>query len=219
MNPSREQVLFTGAFAVLAGVVGGAYLLGAIPFGLVVGRAFRGIDIREHGSRNLGATNAGRVLGPGWGVLVFALDFLKGLVPVLVAGALFGRGSLVPLAAAAAAVLGHVFPVWLGFRGGKGAAAGLGACFALAPLAAGVALGVFAATLALSRYVSLGSILAALALPPAFWLTEPERARENGGAVLLTLALLSLLVIVRHRSNIARLVHGTENRFGSRRTG
>jgi glycerol-3-phosphate acyltransferase PlsY len=152
-------------------------------------------------------------------VLVFALDFLKGLLPVLLAGALFGRDSLVPLVAAAAAVLGHVFPVWLGFRGGKGAAAGLGAAFGLAPPAAGVALGVFAATLALTRYVSLGSMLAAVALPLAFWLTEPDRARANGGAVLWTLALLSVLVIVRHRSNLGRLARGTENRLGGRRAG
>jgi glycerol-3-phosphate acyltransferase PlsY len=190
----------------------GAYLVGGIPFGLLLGRALRGVDIRQLGSRNLGATNAFRVLGPRIGVAVFALDALKGLLPVLAARRLApgGDAETAALAAGVAAILGHVFPVYLGFRGGKGVATSAGVLAALAPLATAVAFGVWVATVAATRYVSLGSILAAITLPATI-LAREGRAAPRGvtGAALAA----AVLVIVRHRANLGRLLAGTEPRF------
>lgn len=216
-----------------------AYLAGSIPFGLLLGFA-RGVDIRQHGSKNIGATNAGRVLGKKWGLLAFALDFFKGLLPVVIAGFALGCISMgsdaVPTIAAnswwwigvaAAAVLGHVFPVWLKFKGGKGVATGFGAMLGLFPFVtypAGVALVVWIVTVKLTRYVSVASIAAALVLPLAvagfaaagLTTTGETIAERLGGSVpfLLTTALMGILVIWRHRANVARLRAGTENKVG-----
>lgn len=188
--------------AVLFGL--GAYLVGAVPFGLVLGRALGGVDIRQHGSRNLGATNAFRVLGPRIGLAVLALDALKGALPVLLAP------PPVAVVAGVAAIVGHVFPVYLGFRGGKGVATSAGVLAALAPVPTAVAFGVWAAVVAATRYVSLGSVLAAVALPVA--------VAVHGGPAGLTAAAsgAAALVIVRHRANLGRLLRGTEPRFGAR---
>ena len=216
-----------------------AFAAGSIPFGLLMGR-LKGIDIREHGSRNIGATNVGRVLGRNWGLACFALDFLKGALPVIVAaawlvpgwpagaGTMLGDPSPATLAAlaqwwpltAVAAVLGHVLSPWVGFRGGKGVATSFGALCAMWPLLTLpvlVAFAVWVVAVATTRYVSLGSILAAAVLPPALIAHLALNATLPPFAPLLvgTFAL-SVLVVWKHRANISRLLAGTESRIGAR---
>ncbi len=194
-----------------------AYLLGAVPFGFLLGK-LKGMDIRQYGSGNIGATNLTRLAGREWGVLCFALDFGKGAGAVLAAILLFDKGtghSLIPVLAAAAAVAGHVWPVWLGFKGGKGVATALGAILILAPWAfvgAGV---VWIIVFCLTRYVSLASIVAAVVLPLSYfvtarWLMEPGGAEPVPAGLLTALALF---IIWRHRENIQRLASGKEHRF------
>jgi glycerol-3-phosphate acyltransferase PlsY len=195
------------ALAILA-----SYLLGSIPFALLAAKV-RGVDLRKHGSGNLGATNAIRVLGPGLGVPVLLADVAKGLVSVTVLPSLSGGASWgLPLACGAAAIVGHVASVFLRFRGGKGVAAAAGAFLGLAPAALGVAALVFVVVLLATRYVSLASILAAAALPVALWRSG---ARPEIIAVGVALAAL---VLLRHRANLARLAAGREARvsFGRR---
>ena len=208
----------------IVAAAGTAYLAGSIPFGLIVGRLARGVDIREHGSGNLGATNAMRVLGRGLGGAVFALDFAKGFAPAFAAphvAAAVGEGEVgtawAPLAAGLGAVLGHVFPIYLKFRGGKGVATSAGVFAALAPIATLAAFAVFAATVLATRFVSLGSVLAALALPAALVLTEGGALRERL-PVTAAAAAVALVVVVRHRGNLARLLAGTERRLGTPKT-
>ena len=192
-----------------------AYLLGSLPWALWVGQLVRGIDVREHGSRNLGATNVYRLLGPGLGLTVFALDMAKGAAAVLAArglgGAAFPGGAEgAGLAGAVAAVLGHVFPAFAGFRGGRGVATAAGAMLAVAPRASGLALGVFALTLALSRRVSVGSVSAALAFIVFLWLLAPGRHGAGASATALVGSAVALLVVVRHVPNLRRLARGEE---------
>jgi glycerol-3-phosphate acyltransferase PlsY len=191
-----------------------AYFLGSIPFALLVAKA-RGVDLRAHGSGNLGATNAIRVLGPFLGVPVLLADVLKGFLAASVLPPVFGLAGLdvLALACGAAAILGHVFSVFLRFRGGKGVATACGVFVALAPAATGVALGVFGVVLLASRYVSLASIAAALALPSVLFATNAPPALRIAGVAV------SALVIARHRSNLSRLLAGTESRvrFGAAR--
>lgn len=199
-----------------------AYSCGSLPFGYWAGR-LKGIDIRKHGSGNIGATNVIRVLGKGTGVPVFALDMLKGLVPVAFAewwmkrcGAEENAASLVAVCCAAAAVLGHMFTFWLGFKGGKGVATSAGALLGLAPLSLAFGFIAWIVVFGLTRYVALASIAAAVALPVAMALLMIARGTLNW--VLLGLGIvMGVLVIVRHRSNIARLLKGTENRFGAKK--
>jgi glycerol-3-phosphate acyltransferase PlsY len=181
-----------------------AYLLGSIPFAYLAGRT-RGVDIRTVGSKNVGATNVFRELGRGIGITVMALDIAKGLIAVLVADGL--TSSPWPLVAAAAAILGHVFPVWLGFKGGKGVAVAGGAVIGLAPLPALIVVVIWLVVVGITRYVSLGSILAAAAFPflvVAFGAPWPT---------VVFAFLAAVMVIARHRSNIERLRHGTERRL------
>ncbi len=192
-----------------------AYLLGAVPFGLIVARA-RGVDIRAAGSRNIGATNVFRCVGKPWGILTFALDFLKGfagaaLVPALVTGFTHGEGGhdALGLAGGVAAVAGHTWPVFAGFKGGKGVATGAGMLVAIAPAAVGVAFCAWVAVFVASRYVSLASVAAAATLAALVWL--PRFCHHPPTSIALT--ILAAVVIVRHRSNIARLAEGTESRF------
>jgi glycerol-3-phosphate acyltransferase PlsY len=216
-----------------------AFAAGSIPFGLLMGR-LKGIDIREHGSRNIGATNVGRVLGRNWGLTCFALDFLKGAVPVVVAAewlipewpsgarAMLNDAPAETLAAlsswwpltAVAAVLGHVLSPWVGFRGGKGVATSFGALCAMWPLLTLPVLAAFAVWLvavAVTRYVSLGSILAAAVLPPALIAHLAMNATLAPYApLLLGTFALSVLVVWKHRANIGRLLAGTESRIGTR---
>ena len=199
-----------------------AYVAGATPFGYMAGK-LKGVDIRAHGSGNIGATNVIRILGKGIGIPVFILDALKGLVPVCLAGwwfrqspALAGSAPLAEVLAALGAVLGHSFTFWLGFRGGKGVATTAGAMLGLSPI---VLLGGIAVWLLLfltTRYVSLASMAAGLALCAGTAAQGHFTGHLNVPLLSLT-AIIALLVIWRHRSNIQRLLAGTENKAGSRK--
>ncbi|HEX6739266.1 MAG TPA: glycerol-3-phosphate 1-O-acyltransferase PlsY [Vicinamibacteria bacterium] len=183
-----------------------AYLLGSIPFSYLVARA-RGVDVRKVGSGNVGATNVMRSAGRAAGLLAFLLDFAKGSAAVLLARTVAPQGSL-PAWSAVAAVLGHMFPVWLRFRGGKGVATGVGAFLPLVPLAAAAAFLIFGLVLAATRYVSLGSIAGAVTLALLAFLLGP------GPAVARAAAGLALLIVWKHRGNLQRISHGTESRLG-----
>jgi glycerol-3-phosphate acyltransferase PlsY len=201
-----------------------AYLLGSIPFGYLLVRIFRGEDIRQTGSGNIGATNVARSGAKGLGIATLALDALKGAIAVGLAAFLAaskfnfcGNPSpwfcVAPLrlmaSAALAAVLGHVFPVWLRFKGGKGVATALGVFCVLFPKAILVALAIFILVVAITRYVSLGSILGAIAFPvAAYFMQNPDWLS------LLLASGVSLIIILKHHQNISRLLSGTENRFG-----
>jgi glycerol-3-phosphate acyltransferase PlsY len=191
-----------------------AYALGSIPAAYLAGK-WKGIDLRKHGSGNLGATNVFRVLGPRIGVAVFAFDMLKGAVPVLflwryVDPALM-PGVIVQILCGVAAIAGHVRPVWLGFgKGGKGVATAGGVFLALAPVETGLALAAFALTLLASGYVSLGSMIAAVLLPVLLFI------RDGVSPLFIVCSLIALFVFWTHRANIQRLRQGTENRFGKR---
>jgi glycerol-3-phosphate acyltransferase PlsY len=212
-------VLF-GLFT-LALLIAGSYLIGAIPFGYLVARA-RGVDILKMGSGNIGATNVSRVLGRGFGIPVFLLDFAKGAVPVWVAGriavnfpadSILAWGRLGEVSAGLAAFLGHLYPVYLKFRGGKGVATGAGVVAELVPHAALAGLTAWVATMAAIRYVSVSSIVAAIVLVIAHLLGTS--APFAGGQWLVSVFCLvaAILVIARHRANIARLREGSEHRI------
>ncbi len=200
-----------------------SYMLGSVSFALFVAK-YRGIDLKAQGSGNLGATNAGRVLGRPVGIAIFILDCLKGFVPafwfpriVIERGVIDWSLTSLGLLFGASAMIGHVFPFYLGFRGGKGVATGAGVFLALAPLAALSALGIWTITLIASRYVSLASILAAAALPVAILLLGAgERTSREGRLLPLAAAAVAALVIFGHRDNIRRIFQGTERRIGSR---
>jgi glycerol-3-phosphate acyltransferase PlsY len=192
----------------------GSYLVGAIPTGYLAGRLFRGIDLREHGSKNLGATNVYRTLGWRYAVPVGLFDIAKGAVPVLVLAPQASEAQLFALACGIAAILGHVFSVFVRFRGGKGVATAAGVMLGLTPLALGVALLGWLLVVALSGYVSLASIAAAAMFPVAVYLLE----RPDRPEVLWLDALVAAAIIWLHRANIRRLLNGTESRFGRRAT-
>jgi acyl phosphate:glycerol-3-phosphate acyltransferase len=201
-----------------------AYLLGSVPFGLIVARLFKGIDIRQHGSKNIGATNVARVCGRPWGVLVFALDFLKGVLPAtLWGGSRVFQGwagdlvELAPLLAGLGSILGHVFPAWLGFRGGRGVATAAGVFVVLTPLPAGIALATWALLAVLFRYVSLASVVAAVALLAAQLLLD-DKALAARLPITIFVAAIVTLVILRHVPNLRRLAAGTESKIGAKRT-
>ena len=195
------------------------YFLGSVPFGLLAAR-LKGMDIRQHGSGNIGATNVWRVCGWRYGLPVFVLDVLKGVAAVWLARWLAvkfsGDGAWCGIVAALACIIGHSFPVWLGFKGGKGVATSLGVFLGLMPVPSLVALALWGIIFKISGYVSLASIVAALALP-ATAITMQLLQRGHGWPVSGFAVLIGLLVIVRHRSNIARLRAGTENRFGRKK--
>jgi acyl-phosphate glycerol 3-phosphate acyltransferase len=196
----------------------GAYLIGAIPFGYLVAR-WRGVDIFKAGSGNIGATNIGRVLGRRFGILVFLLDFAKGALPVLAATALTKRLDLdvpadaLPVGAGLAAFLGHLFPVYIRFRGGKGVATGAGVVAMLLPVPTLGAILVWVAVLCATRTVSLASLSAAVALCALrLWLTAEVGPFAAPQRILTSFCLLAVgLVFLRHHANIARLLHGNEN--------
>lgn len=201
--------------AIYIGLAVVAYLLGSIPFGLILVRLVRGEDVRLTGSGNIGATNVARSGGAKLGIATLVLDALKGYLAVLIAsvashriaGVDFGLAASV---AALCAILGHVFPVWLKFRGGKGVATAVGAFVGLAPRAILVVLAVFVVIVLISRYVSLGSIVASAVFPLlAFFLYR----RESSPADLAMMLGASLLIILKHKANIRRLLDGTENRL------
>ena len=186
-----------------------SYLLGALPTSYVVGRVFRGIDLRQHGSGNLGATNLFRILGWKYAVPVALVDIAKGAVPVALLAPLASGSTYFALAAGLAAVLGHAFSPFVGFKGGKGVATAAGAMLALTPLAVAVLIVIWAAIVFATGYVSLGSIVAALLLPVLVWLLHPA----SRGLVPFD-ALVALGIVWLHRANVRRLLAGTEHRFG-----
>lgn len=183
----------------------GAYLLGSIPTGLLLGKLY-GIDVREAGSGNIGATNLYRTVGRKVGVWTLAGDCLKGFLPVMLAWKL---GMTEPLQAwvGLAAFCGHVFSIFLLFKGGKGVATALGVYLALAPLAVAGALGVFIVLVAIWRYISLGSIVAAAVMPLIIWFLP------HSIELLIATALISSIVIIKHHTNISRLLAGNESKF------
>ena len=198
-----------------------AYLLGSIPFGYLLVRFFRKQDVRACGSGNIGATNVARSGGKGLGILTLALDLAKGLAAVLIARHfapfLPAHPSAIPstlaVAAGVLAVIGHVFPAWLGFRGGKGVATALGVFLGIAPWAALASLTVFILLVLTTRLVSLASIAGAALIPLFALLTVPDRDPIFVGGLMF----IALLVILKHRANIVRLLHGQESRFGSKK--
>jgi glycerol-3-phosphate acyltransferase PlsY len=198
-------------------VVALAYLLGSIPFGYLLVRMSVGGDVRETGSGGTGATNVTRRAGKGVGVLTLLFDLLKGAAAVLVARALLGAGEGAEwwvCAAAAAAVIGHVFPVWLKFHGGKGVATGLGVFLVLAPIATLCAALIFVVVVWLWRYVSLGSMVSALMLPPAVWTLSALGVSDRAATPLLLLSILgAALIVLMHRANVGRLLRGEESKL------
>lgn len=189
-----------------------SYLLGAVPTSYLAGRLGRGIDLREHGSRNLGATNLYRVLGWRYAVPVGLFDIVKGAIPVLAFAPWASPAELFGLACGVTAVVGHVYSVFVRFRGGKGVATAAGVMLALTPAALGVAALVWAVLVFVTGYVSVGSIAAAAAFPVAVYLLERLERPE----ILWIDVAVAAGIIWLHRANIRRLLNGTENRFGRR---
>jgi acyl phosphate:glycerol-3-phosphate acyltransferase len=184
------------------------YLAGSVPFAFLLARR-RGVDVRVAGSGNVGAANVMRTTGMGRAVAVMALDVAKGAAAVLAVQLAAGGASLAALTGAAA-IVGHIYPVWLRFHGGKGVAVAAGVFSVLTPMATGVAASLFLVTVWLTRYVSLGSIAATVALPPvAWWSGAPP-------AVVIAAAVSGVLILFRHRANLGRLRAGTERKMGVR---
>ena len=185
-----------------------SYLLGSIPFGYLLVRIFRGRDVRETGSGNIGATNVART-SPMLGAATLLLDALKGLAAVALAGHLHSEApALFAAAAALFSILGHMFPVWLGWRGGKGVATALGSFLCVAPKSVLVMVAIFLVIVAATRYISLGSIVAAACFPFLVFFVEHHSLPST-----LPVALACALVVIRHHENISRLTQGTERRF------
>ena len=193
-----------GFFSLILG-----YLLGSIPSGWLAGRWLKGIDLREIGSGSTGATNVLRQVGKGPALIVFLIDVGKGAAAVLIARAL-GLGDWIQVLAGLTALAGHIWPVWLGFKGGKAVATGLGMFLGLAWPVGLASFGVFLAVFSLSRYVSLASVLAAISLPLLM------AAGTDSNANLLVALVAMLLVLWRHRSNIQRLINGTEPKLSQK---
>jgi len=203
--PAQARAALNAILAILA-----SYLLGATPTSYIAGKLGRGIDLREHGSRNLGATNVYRILGWKYAIPVALFDIAKGAVPVL----LFSHPAWLAVAVGAAAVLGHMFSPYVSFKGGKGVATAAGMFLALAPVAVLIAIPIWAISLWLTGYVSLSSIIAVLSVPLSVALLQP-----NSPYVLWASVALVALIVFAHRRNISRLIAGTESRFRTRPSG
>ena len=198
-------------------LVVGAYLLGSVSFSVVVVKVMQGLDVRTVGSGNAGATNVMRAAGKKAGVAVLALDVIKGMTAVVVPRALDAPPAVVG-SAAVAVVLGHVFPVFFGFRGGKGVATSAGALGTLAPAALAAGIGVFILVVLWKRYVSLGSMVTAVLFPLLVGLGARRGWPEDGGPwLVLASAAIALLIVIKHRNNLRRLRQGTEPRLGDPR--
>ncbi len=210
--PAQARPALNAVLAILA-----AYLLGATPTSYIAGKLGRGIDLREHGSKNLGATNVYRILGWKYAIPVALFDIAKGAIPVLFfprwAGAGFAHPWL-PVVLGGAAVLGHMFSPYVSFKGGKGVATAAGMFLALAPVAVLIAIVVWVICLWLSGYVSLSSIIAVLTVPVSIALLQPHSPYVFWASIALV-----ALIIFAHRRNISRLLAGTENRFRTRPSG
>lgn len=197
-----------------------AYLLGSIPSAVWIGRKYHGMDLREFGSKNAGATNTFRVLGKRTGIIVLLLDIAKGVLASMISYVLFSMyfddtSSLYSLQilGAVACVLGHVFPVFAGFKGGKGVATSLGLYIGINPIVSMVVLGIFLVVFVLSHYVSLGSLCAAFALPFISYLGFHQKEES----LILLNCTLTVIVFIAHRKNIVRLMNGAENKMNLKR--
>lgn len=218
---SRMEIFMSNTIEAVFMILG-AYMLGSIPWGFIIGRIY-GVDVRTVGSKNIGATNVTRTVGKIPGKICFVLDFLKGGLPVLAAqkvadaGAWEGYAEWVVIIVMLATIIGHIFPVFLQFKGGKGVSTAAGAIMALAPMPLIVALVVWVVVFFISRYVSLASITAAAVLPVVAWafaMANIGKPVAQSKWTLIFLTVVAVLAIVRHHSNIRRLLNGTESRFG-----
>lgn len=207
-------------FEIIAIGIFGAYLLGSLPSSVWVGQAYYGIDVRDFGSGNAGATNTFRVLGPKAGILVMAMDVFKGLTAVTLATVFMQLGFfaesqliLFKLVFGISAVLGHIFPIYIGFKGGKGVATLLGMVLGINPLVAAICVAVFMIVLLITRYVSLSSIIATIAFPVTLLLTN---IKPNDEILVIFGLVFSVAVIFTHKKNILRILNGTENKANFR---
>ncbi len=208
-------------------IIGLSYVIGSIPTATIISKKFFGFDIRTKGSGNMGSTNAFRVLGWKWGLTVQILDMLKGILAIVIVANLIGTGidlgkhtwfediTLVRLIAGISAVAGHIWSCFVGFKGGKGMNTAAGMLIAIAPIDVSIAVGIFLIAIFFSGYVSLGSILGALALPSsiAFRYNILHDSIPGYNIILIFSGVLSIILIYAHRKNVVRLIHGTENRF------
>lgn len=185
-----------------------SYLIGAIPFGFLIGKS-RGIDVRTVGSKNIGATNVYRTVGPKWGFLAFFCDFLKGLAPAMLCIGEYGRGDLA-VCVGLAAVVGHTLTCFMKFKGGKGVATAFGMLVALCPIPVLIAFGLFVVIVWLSHYISLGSCFAAAFMGGVIWLDWPS---ESVLSLKIVMSVLAIFIIAKHKSNIKRLIDGTESKI------
>jgi glycerol-3-phosphate acyltransferase PlsY len=197
-------------------VVAAAYLLGAVPFGLIIARLYGVKDIRAEGSGNIGATNVWRIAGPKAAIWVYILDIGKGVLAVLLAQ--ISTQTLMPrdlflIICALAAILGHIFPVYLGFKGGKGVNTGLGVMLMLLPVETLICLVLFIVVVAISKYISLGSIIASVCLPSIVLVERLVLHHDIDSLYFILTALIMAIVVYTHRKNIQRIAAGTENRF------
>lgn len=197
-------------------MVAGAYLLGSIPFSFILGKVLKGIDLREYGSRNVGATNALRVLGWKTGLLALILDMLKGYGAILIARSLAPQSNILLISVGFAAILGHIFTIFLRFKGGKGVATSAGVFAALMPVSFIVALLSFLIITVITRYVSLGSLVAAVMLLIMQTLITLQDGFYNAEYLILVI-IVALFIIIKHIPNINRLIDGTENKVSFRR--
>lgn len=201
-------------YALVALAMLASYALGSVPTGLWLGLHLKGVDIREHGSKNIGATNTLRVLGKGLGAIALIGDIAKGAVAVLIFARL-ASWEYAPLACGCAAIAGHTWSLFLKFKGGKGVATSAGVFFGLCPVPAGIALGAFAIVVAATRMVSAGSIVAALVLAGSVFAfsTDPLTGAVYGTVLRMLVVLVALVIIVRHRTNIQRILKGEESKL------
>jgi glycerol-3-phosphate acyltransferase PlsY len=190
-----------------------SYLLGAIPFSIIVGYLFTGTDVRKHGSGNAGATNVYRLAGPVAAVLASLLDIAKGAIPVLVVGVMQPGNQWLQIGCGLAAVLGHVFPIYVRFRGGKGVNTLLGVFIILLPLETGICFVIFALVFGLTRIVSLGSIIAGVSLSLIVVIEKYTIGKNVSTLLLSTCLVVTLLVLFTHRANIIRIVKGREKKL------
>lgn len=195
-----------------------AYLLGSVPIGYIVGKVFFKKDIRQSGSGNIGATNALRNFGTGTGLIVLALDLLKGFLVVKLAASIFPSSNLIIVLCGVFAVIGHVFPIYLGFKGGKGVATAGGVFLALAPIPLLITILCFITITWITRYVSVGSILSAICFH-ILALSEQVIRNTNNIAMVVFTTLIVLLLIYKHQDNLSRLLNGTENRISFKKSG